>query len=201
MLLSVIQAPFRSASAVAAAVCLFAGASAAAADCPAAPDHSTPLDALLSEVQQAETEGQAREIAGRMWELWADAPDEQAQEILNRGMTRRSSFDFLGALADFNQLIAYCPDYAEGYNQRAFVHYLRRDFASALIDLDKALELSPRHIAAMSGRALSLYGLSRLDEARVALAEALALNPWLPERHLADPGGPLALPGAGDVEL
>ncbi|WP_264210116.1 tetratricopeptide repeat protein [Leisingera thetidis] len=185
---------------LAAAACLLA-APAGAADCPAAPDHSTPLDGLLRQVQQADSEAQAREIANLMWEFWADAPDERAQEILNRGMTRRSAFDFLGALADFDQLIAYCPDYAEGYNQRAFVHYLRRDFAAALRDLDRALELSPRHVAAMSGRALSLYGLSRLEEARDALAEALELNPWLPERYLADPGGPLAPPGAGDVEL
>ncbi|NVK14641.1 MAG: tetratricopeptide repeat protein [Rhodobacteraceae bacterium] len=172
-----------------------------ATDCPEAPDHSTPLEVLTEEVQGAESETQAREIANRMWEYWADAPNAQAQAILDRGMTKRSAFDFLGALADFDQLIAYCPDYAEGYNQRAFVHYLRRDFASALTDLDRALELSPRHIAAMSGRALSLYGLSRLEEAREALAAALKLNPWLPERYLADPGGPLAPPGTGDVEL
>ncbi|MBY6138738.1 tetratricopeptide repeat protein [Leisingera daeponensis] len=172
-----------------------------ASDCPDAPDHSTPLEALLTEVQEAETEAQAREIANRMWEYWADAPNAQAQAILDRGMTKRSAFDFLGAIQDFDQLIAYCPDYAEGYNQRAFVHYLRRDFSSALTDLDRALELSPRHIAAMSGRALSLYGLSRLEEARSALAEALALNPWLPERYLAEPGGPLAPPGGGDMKL
>nr|WP_254695013.1 hypothetical protein [Leisingera sp. NJS201] len=172
-----------------------------ASDCPAAPDHSARLDGLLHEVQKAGTEDQAREIANRMWAFWADAPDAQAQAMLDRGMTRRTSFDFLGALEDFDQLIAYCPDYAEGYNQRAFVHYLRRDFAAALRDLDRAVHLSPRHIAAMSGRALSLYGLSRLEEARAALAEALALNPWLPERYLADPGGPLAPAGAGDTEL
>ena len=185
------------------AICISAAlaAPAKASDCPAAPDHSTPLEGLLLEIQQAETEMQAREIASRMWEYWADAPDERAQEILNRGMTRRSAFDFLGALEDFDQLITYCPEYAEGYNQRAFVHYLRRDFAAALIDLDRALELSPRHVAALSGRALSLYGLARLEEARAALAEALKLNPWLPERHLADPGGPLAPQGAGDIEL
>ncbi len=197
----VFRPPRRPAICVAAAAAALLAVQAAAAGCPSAPDHSTPLEGLLSEVQQADSEAQAREIANRMWEFWADAPDERAQEILNRGMTRRSSFDFLGALEDFDQLIAYCPAYAEGYNQRAFVHYLRRDFAAALRDLDRALELSPRHVAAMSGRALSLYGLSRLEEAREALAEALALNPWLPERYLADPGGPLAPPGAGDVEL
>ena len=172
-----------------------------AADCPAAPDHSASLAGLMRQVQQAESESQARGLANQMWDYWADAPDARAQEILNRGMTRRSSFDFLGALEDFDLLIAYCPDYAEGYNQRAFVHYLRRDFAAALVDLDRALALAPRHVAALSGRALSLYGLSRLPEARIALEEALALNPWLPERHLIAPGGPLAPRESDEIDL
>ncbi|MGV6805675.1 MAG: tetratricopeptide repeat protein [Ruegeria sp.] len=163
--------------------------------CPPAPDHSVRYDELVGQIQQAETEMAAREISNKMWELWADAPDEAAQSVLDRGMSRRSAWDLLGALQDFDRLIEYCPEYAEGYNQRAFVNFLRQDFESALTDLDRALELSPNHIAAMSGRALTLMGLQRMEEARVALAEALALNPWLPERHLAADGGPLAMPG------
>lgn len=164
---------------------------AAVADCPAAPDHTADIDAVLSEIRAAETEGAARALGNSLWELWTDAPDEAAQALLNRGMTRRSGFDFLGALEDFDALVAYCPAYAEGYNQRAFVHYLQRDFAAALRDLDQALVLSSNHVAALSGRALSLYGLSQLTEAKAALEAALALNPWLPERHLLAPGGPL----------
>lgn len=160
--------------------------------CPPAEDHSAALEQLITQIQGAPDQGAARLLANEMWQFWADAPDERAQAILDRGMTRRAAFDFLGALEDFDQLIAYCPDYSEGYNQRAFVHYLRRDFASALADLDRALARSPRHVAALSGRALALYGLSRLEEARVALQSALALNPWLPERNLASPGGPLS---------
>lgn len=163
--------------------------------CPSAPDHSDRLKLLIAQIQKAETEMAAREISNQMWELWADAPDESAQAVLDRGMSRRNGWDLLGALQEFDRLIDYCPDYAEGYNQRAFVNFLRQDFASALSDLDRTLELSPSHIAAMSGRALTLMGLQRMDEAREALAEALALNPWLPERHLAAKGGPLAIPG------
>ncbi|MEK0163144.1 tetratricopeptide repeat protein [Phaeobacter sp. A36a-5a] len=167
------------------------------ASCPAAPDHQGAVDLLIGRVQAAPDEASAQQISNQFWQYWADAPNAQAQALLDRGMTRRSAFDFLGALEAFDRLVAYCPDYAEGYNQRAFVHYLRRDFGAALTDLDRAIALSPRHVAALSGRALSLYGLSRLTEARQALEQALALNPWLPERHLVAPGGPLAPEGAG----
>lgn len=170
----------------------------AAADCPPAPDHAAPLNALIAQVQAAQTEGDARRIVNRMWDYWADAPDEQAQAILDRGMTRRAAFDLAGALSDFDRLIAYCPDYAEGYNQRAFVNFQRGDFETALSDLNRALDLSPRHIGALSGKALSLFGLGRRPEARAALAAALTLDPWLPERGLAAPGGPLA-PAGEDI--
>lgn len=163
--------------------------------CPAAPDHSEKLTALITEIQQVGNESDAQVISNKMWEIWADAPDEAAQAILDRGMSRRSSWDLSGALQDFNRLVDYCPDYAEGYNQRAFVNFLRHDFVSALQDLNKALEISPRHIAAMSGRALSLMALDRIDEASLELDRALELNPWLPERGLAAPGGPLVLKG------
>ena len=166
--------------------------------CPPAPDHSAELNRLIVGIQSAKSEMDARPIATRMWELWADAPDEQAQAILDSGMRKRSSYDFLGALEEFDRLVAYCPDYAEGYNQRAFVNFLRHDFATALVDLDRALTVSPKHIAALSGKALTLMGLDRLDEARVVLAQALDLNPWLPERNLAAPGQPLA-PAGQDI--
>ena len=119
-----------------------------------------------------------------LWRLWAMAPDPQSQELLDRGMRARSSFDFIEALATFDRLVAYCPDYAEGYNQRAFVNFLRRDFDKALVDLDKALERNPQHVAAMTGKALTLIGLGREEEAQEVLRAAVALNPWVPERQI-----------------
>ncbi|MEY8843209.1 hypothetical protein AB9K41_29600, partial [Cribrihabitans sp. XS_ASV171] len=141
--------------------------------CPPPPDHSESLDRLIVEIGEAGSENEARRIANRMWEYWADAPNEQAQAILDRGMTKRASWNLLGAREEFDLLVEYCPDYAEGYNQRAFVNFLRQDFAAALVDLDRAIELSPRHVAALSGRALSLLGLGRVEEARDALQDAL----------------------------
>ncbi len=152
--------------------------------CPAAPDHTTPVAELLLEVQQAKDETTAKIISNKLWEFYADAPDGVSQEILDRGMRKRAAWDLLGARDDFDALVEYCPNYAEGYNQRAFVNFLRSDFAAALPDLERAISLSPQHVAAMSGRALVLIGLGRDADAQEALAAALELNPWLPERSL-----------------
>jgi tetratricopeptide (TPR) repeat protein len=154
------------------------------AQCPAAPDHSERLSALIVAAQVAPSEAAARKISDSMWELWADAPDEKAQDLLDFGMSRREIFDFDGALQAFEELVAYCPDYAEGYNQRAFVNYLREEFDAALVDLDAALLRSPRHIAAIAGKGLTLLGLGREEDAQTALRDAVSLNPWLSERHL-----------------
>jgi tetratricopeptide (TPR) repeat protein len=165
------------------------------AGCPAPPDISDRLTALVAQAQDAENEIEGRKISGRMWQLWLRAPDAAAQEVLDRGMRARASFDFVGALAAFDRLIDYCPEYAEGFNQRAFVHFLREDYGQALLDLDKALILSPRHVGAQSGRALTLMNLDRPAEAREQLLEALENDPWLSERFLLNEGGPLAATG------
>ena len=163
--------------------------------CPVEPDHSVELSALFEEARTAASEAEGRLVSGKMWALWLEAPDAAAQEVLDRGMRQRAEFDFAGALRSFDTLVDYCPDYAEGYNQRAFTHFLREDFPAALADLDIALRLSPDHVGAQSGRALTLMNMGRSAEARAELLLALENNPWLSERFLLNEGGPLAVPG------
>ena len=156
---------------------------AGAETCPAAPDHVASFDRLFAEARAAPSEAAAQLVVNQMWALWADAPDARAQEVLDRGLRRRASYDFIGALQDFEVLIAYCPDYAEGYNQRGFIRFIQQDYPAALDDLDRVIALSPRHVGALSGRALTLMALGRHGAARADLLAAMALNPWLPERR------------------
>jgi len=172
---------------------LSAGLAAAQEVCPDPPDHAAELEGILAEIQAAPDERAARLLSDYLWELWTDAPDAAAQELLDRGMALRESYAFLEAREVFDQLVDYCPDYAEGYNQRAFASFLRRDYGAALWDLERTLELNPRHVGALSGKALTLLGMGRMDEGQAALRAALALNPWLSERALLQepPGQPI----------
>ncbi len=152
--------------------------------CPPARDRSAESDLVLREIRAAPDEMSARLLTNDLWQIWAAAPDAVAQEMLDRGMQRRAAYDFDAAIAAFEELVAYCPDYAEGYNQRAFVNFLRQDYATALEDLERALDLAPHHVAAMAGQALTLMSLGRVEVGQAVLREALKLHPWLPERHM-----------------
>ena len=142
------------------------------------------LDALYAELLIAENEMEAREFNNALWGYWTQAPSDAAQELLDTGMSQRATYDLLGAIGTLTRLTEYCPEYAEGWNQRAFAYYLGGQFDLALPDLDRALALRPRHLGALTGKALTLIALERKPEAILVLREALSLNPWLGERHL-----------------
>ncbi len=161
-----------------------------AQDCPASGDRTGEVSAIYDRLQSAPDERSAQALAQGLWAIWTDAPDARAQALLDKGMSARSSFNWPAAREALSELVDYCPDYAEGYNQRAFVAFLTGDFEAALVDLENALALDPRHVAAMSGAGLTLMRLGRDAEAQAMLRAALKLNPWLPERRfVTEPPG------------
>ena len=69
------------------------------------------------------------------------------------------------------------PDYAEGWNKRATVHYLKGDYSASVIDIERTLALEPRHFGAISG--MGLIFMARGDEAGAlkAFKEVLKIHP------------------------
>lgn len=157
---------------------------AAAQDCPEWSPQVERQAEILERLQASGSEIEARGISRELWLIWLNAPDNYAQDLLDNGMSRREMADLGGAEIAFTTLIEYCPDYPEGWNQRAFARFLRQDYEGALTDLEIAIRLSPAHVAAIAGKALTLFGLEREEEGQAVLRDALALNPWLSERHL-----------------
>ena len=169
------------------AFALLAGMAAAQdAACPAPPDREDERRALMRELRTAPDPSGAQRASRALWDIWADAPDERAQALLDRGRAMIALGDLGRATEALDELVAYCPDYAEGWNQRGFASFLRRDFEAALTDLDRAMALSPEHLGVLSGRALTLLGLGRDEEGQAQLRAALRLNPWLAEAALLD---------------
>ncbi|MFY9238634.1 MAG: hypothetical protein WAO78_07180 [Roseovarius sp.] len=165
-------------------IALLFASPALAETCAPVPDYTAELTSLIDAAKAAPDISAGRMISDQMWSYWAKAPDARAQELLDEAMSRRESYDYDGAMLAIEGLLAYCPDYAEGYNQRAFVNFLRQDYEAALPDLVRTLEITPQHVAALTGQAMTLMALDRKAEAALALRAALEMNPWLSERSL-----------------
>ena len=156
------------------------------ADCPVGTDYSEEIVQIVGQMQSAPDEVTARVLSAQMWDIWLDAPDELAQSMLDDGLALLQMGDHMNSRAELGELINYCPDYPEGYNQRAFAAFLQGDYVAALADLDIAIALQPVHLGALTGKVLTLIALERRDEAQEVLRAALAVNPWLSERTLLD---------------
>lgn len=163
--------------------------SAWASDCPssdpsALAEKTTPL---FERLRVSTNEDQGMAIASRIWSLWATAPDGRAQGLLDKGMQSIQWGQFDEAETALTYLIDYCPDYAEGWNQRAFARYLKNDFEGALADLDRTLVLEPNHFGAIAGRGLTFLRQGRQILGIKEIRKAVALHPWMNERHLLPP--------------
>lgn len=160
----------------------------AAMACPSVEVDQDKLNGLFADLRNAQSEMVGRAYNDEIWSIWAKAPDQKSQELLDQGRERIRYGDYDGAEEVLTELIAYCPHYAEGWNQRAFARYLQQDYGRALEDVAQALERNEQHFGAMAGRATILISMGRTKIGHTALREALKLNPWLSERHLLPPG-------------
>ena len=143
---------------------------------------------LFEKLKAAESEVAAAPLADLLWRDFTRAPDPHAQELLDRGMRLIRIGNPQNAVVVLDDLVGYCPDFAEGWNQRAFAHYLSGSFDAALSDIDRTLEIEPRHFGALSGKILTLMRQGRDQLALAVLQQALAVHPWMSERRLLPKG-------------
>jgi len=176
-----------------AALALLIAAPIHAQSAPPAPDTlsaAPEIEPLYAALKSARSQAEADRIARQIWSLWLTAPDEPAQALLDSAMRRRQALDFLGAIAALDRLVENYPDYTEGWNQRATLHFMRGDYAASLADVAQVLAREPRHFGALSGKAVILFRQGKAPLAQLTLRQALEVHPFLRERALLD-----AVPG------
>jgi tetratricopeptide (TPR) repeat protein len=73
------------------------------------------------------------------------------------------------------------PDYAEGWNRRATLHFMMNDYGRSMADIQKTLTLEPRHFGAMAGMAAILKDTGRKEAALQAFERVLTVYPMMRE--------------------
>lgn len=150
----------------------------------AEPTQDALLDQRFAELKQAEDEVTARGIEQEIWKLWMISGNPEIDGLMRQAMEARRWGDYAKALTLLYRVTGIDPTYAEAWNQRATLHFLRDDYEQALADVARTLQLEPRHFGALAGR-----GVIRLRQGRSALAiqnikAAMDYHPFLRERLL-----------------
>jgi len=142
---------------------------------------------LFEALASAKSAQVAKNAESAIWEYWFDqSPTPNVRASLDAGMERREAYDYEAAENHFDLVVTSAPDYAEGYNQRAFIRFLRENYEEAQADLEVVLSLEPDHFGAMSGMYHILQIQNRPKAAIKILQKAVKVHPWLNE-HAALP--------------
>ncbi len=159
-------------------ICLIFGLSGIVA--PALADQTDPrLGDLFARLKEVSAPAEADPIESQIWAIWLETSDQTAGLLLQTGIDAMSRGDGRAALEAFDRLVAIAPDFAEGWNKRATVHYLVGNLDQSLDDIATTLNLEPRHFGALSGLGLVYIKLDDLERALVAFEAALAVSPQM----------------------
>jgi tetratricopeptide (TPR) repeat protein len=168
-----------------AALFLFSATAARADDPPAA---TTPpvavtkearLDQLFADLKRERNEKAAERIAGRIWGEWFQSGSASIDLMMQWSQKAMDDQKFDVALDFLDQVVTLQPKYAEGWNRRATVHYMMRNFGKSMSDIDQTLQLEPRHFGALSGLAQIMAATGHKQSALEAWQKVLAIYPMM----------------------
>ncbi len=130
----------------------------------------TPLEAALKDGIPPNAVARAR-VRDNLYALLATAADEKAAKrvstalnrvyltsgsptidlLMKRAIKAINAKKYARAIEFLDAVTELAPDYAEGWNRRAFAHYRLNDLRQAAGDLRRALALDPNHFRALDG--------------------------------------------------
>lgn len=146
---------------------------------PAALDAGAKLDELFSELKRERNEKAAERISGRIFAVWNQSGSANIDLMMQWAQKAIEAKKYDVALDFLDQVTVMRPDFAEGWNRRATVHFLMDNFAKSMVDIEHTLELEPRHFGALSGMARIMKNRGRDQLALNAYERVLTIYPMM----------------------
>jgi tetratricopeptide (TPR) repeat protein len=112
-----------------------------------------------------------------LWLLWGRSGDAAIDGLMARGTEEMQAGQHAKAVETFTSVIKAKPDFAEGWNRRATVHYLAGDFERSIADCGEVLKRNPLHFGALSGMGQIFFQMQDYDRALAWYRRALEVNP------------------------
>lgn len=139
------------------------------------------LSNLHAYLATAETAADAEPIAAAIERLWLLSGSDTVGYLMERAARALAEKNTALAMRFLDQVVDLAPDFAEGWNRRAYTHFLSGDIERALGDLRRCIALQPTHYRA-------LEALATIFRERGQHAAALKIYETLLEIHPNLPG-------------
>jgi tetratricopeptide (TPR) repeat protein len=140
----------------------------------------TQADARRVADRLRDVDPQVRALAGpALWLIWSRSGDRATDRLLAQGIEQMGAGELDAALATFTRVVQRRPAFAEGWNKRATVRFMRGEDEASLKDCEETLKRNPMHFGALSGMAHIHLRRGSVELALDAWLRALAINPNL----------------------
>jgi len=135
------------------------------------------LSPLFEKLKVAPDFAAAHEIEINIWHIWSKANTAGGGVLFRQGVQYMNDGENEKALVNFNALVEIEPEFAEGWNKRATLHYAMGNFDGSVADIQRTLTLEERHFGALSGLGLIYDAMDRKEAAVKAFRAALGIHP------------------------
>jgi tetratricopeptide (TPR) repeat protein len=114
-----------------------------------------------------------------LWSVWCHLDDAEADRSFRAGVEAMQLGNLREAENIFSRVIERAPDFAEGWNKRATVRFMMKNFLGSIADCQETIARNSNHFAACSGQGLCHMSLGEYHEAAICFRRALEIHPHL----------------------
>ena len=86
------------------------------------------LNILFDRLQETQDQNEARSIESTIWKIWIENKNDKVNQAMLIGISLMNDGQLEVALKTFSEVIRLAPDFSEGWNKRATVYYLMKNF-------------------------------------------------------------------------
>jgi tetratricopeptide (TPR) repeat protein len=137
------------------------------------------LDKLFDDLKRERNAAAAERIANFIREEWLRSGSASVDLMMQWSGKAMSEKRFDVALDFLDQVTVLAPDFAEGWNRRATVHYMMGSYSKSMTDIEHTLRLEPRHFGALSGMAAIFKTYEMKQAALGSFEQVLEVYPML----------------------
>ncbi len=141
------------------------------------PIKKTSLDQLFSRLKTEADSKKAKHIERAIWQRWTQSGSDTIDLLMKWSAKAMKEENWAAAFDLLDQVVVLAPHYAEGWNRRATLYFLRSQYGRSMHDIEQVLKLETRHFGAMAGLGSILQRLDNDKRALVIWKHVLEIYP------------------------